>query len=434
MAFRSDIGPSLPPELIDLIIDATAEDKETLRVFSVVSKSCLPRCRKYLFRSIEFSTDRGENILAERHESLRSIIARDSQVQTYVEKLLLRDIEISRTPLPWMITNTRFHETLDLLRSHLKCFTLIADDYEWNTFPASLKLALTSIFTSPHLSFIHLQGLQAIPRACCVAFGSQVADLTIVTSDFTDMVDPDLPVAEDNLIPQNLYWLHLEDVNERSIENLLNAWIPVPSEDHDRPLFPHLTALSVGPTHEDALGPIWELVQAGKETIQYFYWDYAYGSQARPLNARSLNLGILQQLFAIKYEVTFYPDDEAEAMPNPPDHFDGLISLLQTVKPGTIQKLDVKIDFKNFHDAVESLRRHDGWSGLDHVLASDSKFDYVDQFIMELDLETLFSEDDIYVETDLTVLKAEMETLLEARLPSLSNSYIFILTVERQRI
>ncbi|KAG5722710.1 hypothetical protein E4T56_gene8773, partial [Termitomyces sp. T112] len=191
-------------------------------------------------------------------------------------------------------------------------------------------------------------------------------------------------------------------------------------------------ALSVGPTHEDALGPIWELVQAGKETIQYFYWDYAYGSQARPLNARSLNLGILQQLFAIKYEVTFYPDDEAEAMPNPPDHFDGLISLLQTVKPGTIQKLDVKIDFKNFHDAVESLRRHDGWSGFDHVLASDSKFDNVDQFIMELDLETLFSEDDIYVETDLTVLKAEMETLLEARLPSLSNSYIFILTVERQ--
>ncbi|KAG6900706.1 hypothetical protein C0995_003351 [Termitomyces sp. Mi166 len=419
----SHIRPSIPPELIDLIIDASAKDTEALMTFALISKPCVPRCRRYLFRSIDFSTDRGEDILNKRHESFRLIITRDPQIQTYVQKLVVRDIEMSCAPLPWMITNTRFHETLCLLGPHIKRFIFIADSYEWASFPPSFKLAFMSIFTSPFLTSIRLQGLEAIPRACCVAFGSsQVADLTIVTSNFSDTVDPDLPVVTENsFIPQNLSWLHLEDVDEKSIDVLLDAWIPTSVHGHDRPLFPCLTALSIAPTDED--------------TIQYFYWDYAYGSQARPLNTQPLNLSILKKLFAIKYEVTFYPDDEVEAMHNPPDHFNGLISLLQSVKPGTIQQLDVKVDFKNFGDAVESLQYHDGWSGLDHVLSSEA-FDQIHEFILQLDIETLFREDDISVDTDLTARKAEIDILIKTRLPSLStiNSYVFIFTVEHQRI
>ncbi|KAG6881548.1 hypothetical protein C0993_000997, partial [Termitomyces sp. T159_Od127] len=155
----------------------------------------------------------------------------------------------------------------------------------------------------------------------------------------------------------------------------------------------------------------------------------------RPLNTVPLNLNIMEKLFAIRYEVTFYPDDEIEAMPHPPDHFDGLISLLRTVKPGTIQQIDVKVDFKDFGDATESLQGHNGWSVLDCLLASES-FDQIYQFTVQLDLETFLSEDDIDVDTDLMARKAEIKALLEARLPSLLtlNSYTFIFTVERQRI
>lgn len=274
------IHPLLPPELIDAIIDACATDREKLKILSVASKSCLSRCRKHLFRSIEFSADRGEDILAKLHESFQSIIARDPRVPTYVEKLLVVDLEMAYPPdLRWMITNTPFHETLCLLGPHLKHFTFIADNYAWNTFPASFKLAFMSVFTSPSLASIRLQGLEAIPRACCVSFGPQQVDLTIVTSSFSDTVDPDLPMTEGRLTPPNLNRLHLEDVEEESINVLLDAWIPAPLQGHGRPLFPSLAALSIGPQDEDALGPIWELVQAGRETIQFFNWDYHYGSQ-----------------------------------------------------------------------------------------------------------------------------------------------------------
>lgn len=125
-------------------------------------------------------------------------------------------------------------------------------------------------------------------------------------------------------------------------------------------------------------------------------------------------------------------------MPDPPDHLDGLISLLRTVKPSTLQQIDVKVDFKNFGEAMESLQEYDGWGVLDGVLASES-FNHNYQFILELDLETFFGEDDIGIHIDLIHLlarKAEIKAVLEARLPSLltRNSYKFIFTVERHRI
>ncbi|KAG6871694.1 hypothetical protein C0993_002897, partial [Termitomyces sp. T159_Od127] len=228
------IHPTLPQELIDAIVDASAKDRETLKALSIASKSCLRRCRKHLFRSVEFSADRGEDILAKYHESFRTIIARDPRVQTYVEKLVVRDIEMSSAPENrWMITNAQFHETLYLLGPHLKRFTFIADNYVWNTFPASFKLAFMSIFASPSLTSVRLQGLEAIPKACCVSFGTQMVDLTIVTSSFTHTVDPDLPpIMHGRVTPPKLYWLHLEDVNERSINVLIDAWLPAPLQGH----------------------------------------------------------------------------------------------------------------------------------------------------------------------------------------------------------
>ena len=46
---------SLPPEIVDLIIDHLHDEPTILKTCSVVSKSWVPRTRKYLFASVEFN-------------------------------------------------------------------------------------------------------------------------------------------------------------------------------------------------------------------------------------------------------------------------------------------------------------------------------------------------------------------------------------------
>ncbi|KAG6830236.1 hypothetical protein H0H87_008793 [Tephrocybe sp. NHM501043] len=388
----------LPPELIDAFIDASAKDRDTLKAFAVVSRSCLPRCRHYLFQSIVFSTDHGEAALAERHQNFRAIMDRDPGIKSYVQKLVVQDLEQDNQPLTWMITNSLFHKSLELLAPSLKRFTFVADSYDWTTFPSSLKLAFMAIFLSPTLKFLRLQNLEGIPSTCCVAFGTQIADLSLISSSFRDTLDPDLPIVQSNGTPQNLYWLGLEDVDEGSIGVLLDAWVPVPSTGQERPLFPCLTALNVGPTDEDSLGP-------------------------------------LQQLFAINYEVTFYPDDDIAEIPDPPDQFDGLIALLRTVTPGTIQQLNIKVNFQDYTNAIDSLKGYDGWSTLDALLNSDL-FDYLLDTTFQIYLEAGFDNDEMNVDETLEERKVELEALLKSRLPFILyvETFTFIFMVGRRVI
>ncbi|KAG6840171.1 hypothetical protein C0991_008466 [Blastosporella zonata] len=442
-----------PPELIDAIIDASAKDKETLKALSVISKSHVSQSRKYIFRSVEFSTDDGEDVLAERHEKLCSILDRDPYVETYVRKLSIRDIQPFNGPLPWMIANSSFHRTLSRLGSRLTRFTFFVEGYEWPSFPSSLKLAFMAIFTSPTLHSLSLQGLDAVPSACCEAFGAHVTELSLIVSNFTPLVDPDLPIVQDKIVPPNLYWLSMEGVDEWSVIVLLNAWVPAPTNGQERPLFPNLTALSVGPTEDAFLAPLSKLMQSGRETIQYFYWDYSHGTQGmfsssyigrvfflhdllvRPLHTDSLSLHNLSKLFAITYEVTFYPEDDDDEVPDPPDHFDGLIALLRTVTPHTIQQLDLKVDFYNFEDAMWSLNYYDGWSHLNSLLDTEP-FDQLIGVSVQIKLEKAFDETEMDIYNTLEERKEAVLDLLSLRLPFISevDSFNFLFIVARQMI
>ncbi|KAG6915059.1 hypothetical protein DXG01_013666 [Tephrocybe rancida] len=426
---------TLPPELIDAIIDASARDTETLRALSVLSKLCVARCRTHLFQSVEFSTDDGEEVLARRHQNFCSILDRDPHVVTYVQKLAVRDIEKPNGSLPWMITSTFFHQTIYLLGRHLKRFTFVAEGYEWDMFPATLKQAFMAVFTAPNLRFLCLHGLDAIPSVCCVAFGSQVEDLSLIKSSFSEKVDPELPTFHASSVPTNLYWLGMEDVDEESIGILLNAWVPAPTAGQDRPLFPSLTALNIGPTDERSLNPLSELIRSGRETIQYFYWDYSHGTHVRPLHTSPLSLSVLQKLFAINYEVTFYPDDDIGDIPDIPDYFDGLITLLRTAIPGAIQQLEIKVNFHTYGDALDSLNVYDGWSNLDSLLDSEL-FDQLLHLTVQIDLEAGFNGYEMKVDDTFEERKVELEALLKSRLPCISEveSFTFLFQVERRII
>ena len=47
-------NPDLPPELLDHIVDFLHDNQTALRNCCLVSKSWIPRARKYLFAAIEF--------------------------------------------------------------------------------------------------------------------------------------------------------------------------------------------------------------------------------------------------------------------------------------------------------------------------------------------------------------------------------------------
>lgn len=53
-SIETRMGCSLPPEILDLIIDNLHDEPTTLKTCSVVSKSWIQRARKHLFVDIEF--------------------------------------------------------------------------------------------------------------------------------------------------------------------------------------------------------------------------------------------------------------------------------------------------------------------------------------------------------------------------------------------
>ena len=50
------LGPHLPPELLDNIVDLLHDQPETLRQCSLVAKSWVPRTRKHLFADVKFDS------------------------------------------------------------------------------------------------------------------------------------------------------------------------------------------------------------------------------------------------------------------------------------------------------------------------------------------------------------------------------------------
>ncbi|KAG6860521.1 hypothetical protein C0995_010301 [Termitomyces sp. Mi166 len=259
-----------------------------------------------------------------------------------------------------------------------------------------------AIFTSATLDTITLIGLHDIPRACCIAIGSHITGFNMLRASFSDRTDPDLPTVQAISPPPGLDWLRLEDVDAETVNNLLDAWIPAPAPGHDRPLFPCLRFLCIGPTDENEVGALWELTQAGRTTIEHFFWEYFDGTRlADPPNSKPLNLSTLRNLYEISYEVTVYlsdEDEEDEPVSNP-DYFDGLLSLLRTIERGNnIRELSIRVNFLTLSDVAKFLKQYNGWA------ASEEPFD----------------EDEMDIDTDLQEKRTELEILIKERIPVLS--------------
>ncbi|KAG6895263.1 hypothetical protein C0992_002329 [Termitomyces sp. T32_za158] len=257
---------------------------------------------------------------------------------------------------------------------------------------------------------------------------------------FSDRMDPDLPIVQ-AITPPSLEWLCLEDINQKSINILLNAWIPVPAAGHDRPVFPRLETLSIGPMDEDEIGPLWELAQAGRASMKRFLWEYFGGTRlVEPLNSRPLDLSTLKGLREISYEVTVYPtyeDEDLVQADDRPEYFDGLLSLLHTVEQGNdIRQVFIRVNFLTLDDVVESLKEYNGWDRLNIVLESE-RYAHLHGLTLHIDVETetCCERHEMDVDLDLFEKRMQLETLIKERVPVLhrhmeSDPEAFMLVVE----
>ncbi|KAG5638553.1 hypothetical protein H0H81_011899 [Sphagnurus paluster] len=417
-----------PQELIDLIIDDDPDDRESLHTLALVSKSCLAQSRRHIFRSIRFITRINDVIHStERHRQFRSILSGDPKVANCVRELLIRDSPMPRAsdyPV-WIRDDASFHDTLQLLAANgLERFTLECG-LEWTSFPLSLRRALRNVYTAPTLEFISLRGLSAVPMSSCIAFGQRVSELLLINVELSRNIDTELPEVAHGHGAAKLYWLGLEEVDAESTKILLSALLPHPNSLLPA-RFSSLAALHIGPIESDSVEALWDVVHAGRDTIQYFNWEYLHKSIfVPPLDTHPIVLEVLDRLFAINFEVTFYPDDYIDPPGGSRDQFGGLLALLGSVKPtNTIQDVMIRVNYNDVTEALESMTSYDGWGRLDALLCSAPFADLRD-VTLELDvLTSLLAEenemDAFEDEVDLEQRGQELRRAVVRCLPTLN--------------
>jgi hypothetical protein len=136
--------PSLPPELLDLIVDHSSDEPTTLNTCCLVSKSWVPRARSHLFAHVKFDSD-------ERHGG--------SSVDLWMEAF----------PDP---SNSPAHHTRTLTISGLPAVIAVTTipGHAWvRSFRGIIKLAMnTHWYDDLEVSLVKLHGLSPILKSLCV--------------------------------------------------------------------------------------------------------------------------------------------------------------------------------------------------------------------------------------------------------------------------
>ena len=130
----------LPFEIVEIIIDSLAEENDTdsLKAMSLVCQSVLPRCRKYLFFSINIETESTEKCLA--------LSSPHTDIPKYIRRLEYR---VYGNPL------YTSHSALLERISFLQSFTLTAS--HWIHMDTSARSTLFKLMHLPTLTHLHLQ-------------------------------------------------------------------------------------------------------------------------------------------------------------------------------------------------------------------------------------------------------------------------------------
>ncbi|KAG6873172.1 hypothetical protein C0995_002021 [Termitomyces sp. Mi166 len=166
--------PGFPQELIDVVLDFLADEKQTLRSCSVVASSFRLTSQKHLFHSIDIYLDRAHYVANSR---LHFILSWSPRLREYVRALAL--------DLYGGSGHSNIADVLDML-SQLRSLRLLhssgtsrwpSPPSVWQSLPGSFKNALLKLLTSPRLVELSLEYVD-IPFIYLASF-SQLKHLSL---------------------------------------------------------------------------------------------------------------------------------------------------------------------------------------------------------------------------------------------------------------
>ncbi|CAA7260684.1 unnamed protein product [Cyclocybe aegerita] len=232
----SDPRPRFPVEIFDLFIDVLAAYDRTdldtaiaaLRNCSLVSRSFAHRARTHLFRVVELGGYADNSI--DRAFGLYHLLGWTSSTPGAIGNItpLVKDLFFDYEDAP---KSPRLEAVvasiLQLLNDSGQGITdfTIAHDGNWSDLGAELKSELCRLIRSPGMRYLHLRGLEGVPKTLLLGTGIESLILEQITcSETPEAINSisDDPLQGNQSYPR-LARLRLDQVNQRATGLLGNS-------------------------------------------------------------------------------------------------------------------------------------------------------------------------------------------------------------------
>lgn len=162
--------PHLPPELLLIIFDLIAQEKDwkTLKNCSVLSSACLGLTRRHLFKTITLRLRGDPNPIlirdvVRRIQGLCDFFEKDQEARTYVKTFQVLD-SYPVYDSQWITEQRCLPRLLNLLR-YITHFTFGCEVgyLQWKMFSQELRCAVIAVFHSPMLKSLSVCNLGLVP-------------------------------------------------------------------------------------------------------------------------------------------------------------------------------------------------------------------------------------------------------------------------------
>lgn len=301
MAFsQTHAQPSIPQEIIDLIIDELAnqkpalETRTALRACSLVSKSFTYRARRQLWCNIVFYVD---GTLAKRINKFVRMLKRMndktliSEVHSF--KLVFEDpgtrqknpdipgqMAVLRSILRFFERQYDIFDVFSMLKNpnlrHLSVASRGGIPFYWGQGAISIQPPLLQILSSSNLKSFALCNISAVSKMIVAAafFSKTIQELTL-RNTFLGHRDETPLTNEVYGVLADLRRLEMTGVSLSSVFSLILGILP--NSTIRQPLFPHLQTLVISvPWNTDHTSVLWKYVLGSASTLKTLEMEFHY--------------------------------------------------------------------------------------------------------------------------------------------------------------
>jgi hypothetical protein len=188
--------PSIPQELIEIIIDFARHDALSLRTFALAHPNFSHACQKYLFSMVTICppnpTTEKKTTPAQRFLQL---LTSSPHISRHVRALTIECEGHSGDDEPWLHTDTSLHLILPFLSRLTKIAVVGGAEPDrgfnksyftsWSSLSSNLRSALTSVLRSASVVDIEIGGLSLVPTSS-VSKRSALKRLSLLPLYFVD--------------------------------------------------------------------------------------------------------------------------------------------------------------------------------------------------------------------------------------------------------